>query len=314
MTTDLYQTWRDSLAGKPVQVLEDAPAAGFWKFKRAGEWRAVAIWLQGEQLVAKQAHGDMVDPHALWLGAARNPISEAEYRHVDIHGAWPGLEAAIGHNQGPVSLAEEVAQSVADLSAWLAAQPTDGEVDDVTENMAANKRTALTKLAKQVEAEHETRKRPVLEQGRAIDAEYKPLLRQIEDATKSLRTRLGRWLAAREDRQLREARAEAARKAEEARKAAEVQRQAASPSEPPAPAPESVVPASAPKVRAGGALGPRVGLKTVKRAVITDYAAALAHFADHEKVRAVVEQLCQHAARDGHPAPGCQITEERIAS
>lgn len=312
MTADIYQTWRDSLAGKPAQVFENSPSCGFWKFKDRGEWKAVAIWLQGEQIVAKQAAGDVVDAHKVWMLAARNPISEAEFRHVDANGAWPGLDPAIGHNQGPATLAEEVAQTIADLNAWLSKQPADGEVDDITENMAANKRTALTKLVKSVEAEHETRKRPILEQGRAIDAEFKPLIRQLDEATKALRTRLGRWLAAREDRQLREARAEAARKAEEARKAAEAQRQATASSEPPAP--EPVVPIVAPKVRAGGALGPRVGLKTVKRAVIDDYAAALAYFAEHETVRAAVDKLCQHAARDGHPAPGCKIVEERIAS
>jgi hypothetical protein len=205
-------------------------------------------------------------------------------------------------------------QTVTDLTAWLGKLPLDGEVDDVTENMAANKRTALTKLGKRLEAEHETRKRPVLEQGRAIDAEFKPLLRQLEEATKALRSRLGRWMAAREDRLMQEARAEAARKADEARRAAEAQRLAETPGLPPAPTPEPVAPPQALKVRAGGALGARVGLKTVKRAVIEDYAAAFAYFAEHDTVRAAVDKLCQHAARDGHPAPGCRIVEERIAS
>ena len=47
-----------------------------------------------------------------------------------------------------------------------------------------------------------------------------------------------------------------------------------------------------------------------KIAIIEDYAKALASFAQHEAVKAIVQDLANKQARIGMATPGCKIVEE----
>jgi hypothetical protein len=62
------------------------------------------------------------------------------------------------------------------------------------------------------------------------------------------------------------------------------------------------------KVLSGGVGGRAVGLREQpKKAVFTDYADALLHFANHEEIVATVQKLANAMARQGIAAPGCKI-------
>src|SRR5690606_23282189 len=134
------------------------------------------------------------------------------------------------------------------------------------------RRARLLDLGKKADKERDEKKRPHLEAGRAIDAEYKPLVEAATSAANAIRDVLTQWMRAEEARQRAEA--EAKRKAEEERIAKErAEYLAANPiaehtEEPPLP----LAPVEPPKVQAGGQSGRRAGLRTQVRYEIEDYA------------------------------------------
>lgn len=309
--TDALQFWRDSLAGKKVEINADAPQHGYYKARKGkgGAFELVAIWEKDGELVA--IHGrEMVEPTKVWTWCADKPVSKDDVAHYKQHGRFPG-EIAIGHNSGDLSLAEEIADAAKQAAEWLKSNKIAAKV---TADMAANMRARLLDLAKKADKERDEKKRPHLEAGRAIDAEYKPLVEAATSAANTIRDALTQWMRAEEAKQRAEA--EAARKAEQER--LEKERAALIAANPIAEFTEEqplpLAPVEPPKVQAGGQAGRKAGLRTVTRFELTDYAAALAHVKDHKDVVAAVEKACFAMAKAGADVPGVKRIEERVAA
>lgn len=323
--TDVWAHWRAACAGQPREIHEGQPQAGFWKMRRRkdGPYFPVAIW-PGDDGALVCLVGGEAEPNVsrTWSWCAKHPIPETVYRHWETHRRWPDdvhePERGIGDNAPPETLTDRVVAEVAAAQEWAVKTQIDS---DLQANIAGNRITALRQLAKEVEAEHEQKKRPILEEGRRIDGVYKPLLKLIAEAADAIKSGLSAWMRAEDARRAEEQRKamEAYRKAEDERRLAEAARKAAifkaaadsAPLPPLLPIPEPPPPPEKKKVQVGGARGAKLGLRTITKCRITDYAQALAHFAEHEKVRAVVEQLAAAAVKAGGTVPGAEAYEEK---
>lgn len=317
--SDPYSYWRDALNGQFAPISADAPQPGRYRMreKKGGPWLPVAIFTQDGALKAAVGRS-FTDPLKVWTWCADNPVSEADYKQALDGGAWPG---DVGHNSGDLSLKEEIEDSASTALEWLAKNGIKSKVDADT---AANHRALLLELKKKAETEHKTAKAPHLEAGRKIDAAFKPLIDTADSAASTIRSELGKYLAKVEAEE--RAKADAARRAEADRIRKEQERIAAERAQkmqddpiaaltepdPPMPimpaAPEPV------KVQAGGQRGRVTGLKTVTTYVVTDYAKALAFFANSEELVELVGKLAAKASKAGVSVPGVERKEERVAS
>ena len=318
--SDQYQWWRDALAGNPVDLDVNSPQPGFYKLRdgKGGPWEPVAIWYNEQSELLCRVGAGTRDPHDIWQWCAGNPVKQADAKHAFQNGSWPGDVPdvpAVGHNAPPEAVEDQIAEVAAQAADWLKQH---GITDETSSNMAANYRQQLLDLRKKADKARVEEKRPFDEAGKAVQAKWKPVLETADTAANALRDALTQWMRAEEARLRKEAAEQARiererqeREAEQARQDAGSRGEAAPEiDEPPLP----IEPAPAPKVQAGGQRGRKTGLRTVKRAVINDYDAALAHFAQHEKVKALIEQLAQHAARDGHPVPGVEVVNDKVAA
>jgi hypothetical protein len=308
--TDAFQPYRDMLAGKDVPIHADQPYPGRYKMKRGNRFVAVLINHDSEGNLKAAVGSEILDAASVWTYCAKHPITKAAYDAFNENGRFPG-EIEIGHNSGDLSLAEEIKDAVAQTREWIGkTKITDKTIADE----AANRRARLLDLGKKADKERDEKKRPHLEAGRAIDAEYKPLVEAATSAANAIRDVLTQWMRAEEAKQRAEA--EAARKAEEERLAKErAAHLAANPiaeftDEPPLP----LAPVEPPKIQAGGQAGRKAGLRTVTRYELTDYEAALAHVKNHKDVIAAVEKAAFAQAKAGAEVPGVKTISERVAA
>jgi hypothetical protein len=318
--SDQFQFWRDALDGKSPAIHEDAPQPGYYKLRRGKDapWVPVAIWYRDGELVCRVGP-DMRYPLEVWVSCADNPVAKDDAKHAFQHGTWPGDVPVAGHNSQALTLAEEIADAAEQALAWLKGL---GHIASKTDSdKAANWRAKLLDLSKKADKERDEKKRPHLEAGRAIDAEYKPLVTTATDAANELRDALTAWMKA-EEAKLR-AEQEAKRKAaeEEASKQREAagaaRREAEAKNLPPPPEPEDVpLPMfdEPVKVQAGGQRGRKAGLRTITVYEVTDYVAALEHCKNHPDVIAAVEKVAKAQAKAGATVPGVVTREEKVAA
>lgn len=344
--SDDYQFWREALAGRDVDIIEDRPQPGYYKTRKgkSSPWLPVAIWRKDGELVARVAD-KMEKPHDIWVWCAKHPVNKDDARHAFANGnTWPGdvpqtptaRVGGIGDNSMAIPLPEEIDDAVASATEWLSKTKIDS---DQLADQCANWRSRLLQLSKDADAKRVTEKAPHDKAAKAVQEKWKPFIDKAEATAVALRNALTPYLAAKE-RRLRE---ESDRKAREenARRIAEYERQqreqrdqedarkaqaAAAPatSDAPTNAPaEPVVEAPqlpifvAPepvKVAAGGQRGRKAGLRTITVYETTDYAALLAHVKDHPDVVAVVEKVGKAQAKTGAVVPGITSKQEHVAA
>lgn len=322
--SDIWQWWRDALAGKNPEIHADQPQCGFYKKRdgKGGKWLPVMIRYDADDVLRCRVGGDSsVDPHDAWTWCAGNPISKEDAKVAFETGSFPGEIAVIGDNSGDLSLAEQIGDFVTRALDWFR---KNGIKDKKSSDIAANYRAELLRLSKEADTAREKEKRPLLEASRAVDAKFKPLIEQASNAANEIRDGLTKWMRAEEARLQTEQQAkyDAERKAAEiARKAAEEQRAKQMADDPisvltsdPEPLPE-LPPAPEPvKVQAGGQRGRKTGFREVTKYVVTDYAAALGAVKDHPDVRAAVEKVCAAQAKAGAAVPGVETIIEKVAA
>jgi len=235
------------------------------------------------------------------------------------------MPADLGHNNPP--------EPIEALKEKLALYKEGAEAfGPVTEANAQEYRDHIgygVKLAKEIDGQRETEKKPHLEAGRAVDAAYKPLLETVEATQKKLKAPLQSFIVEREKeaKRIADEKAKALREAEEAaRKAAE------EPEEDPflaATAPVIDVKAAhveakiaegqllaASRVSSAAGGFAATSLKTKRSAKVTDWSALAAHYLARGEVRAVLEQLANSDIRHSKGAeitiPGVEIVTERV--
>ena len=326
---DQWSWWRSALSGKIGPMRESKPESGFY---RAKDGTPVAFWVKDdEQFCLREgqrvtAQGDML---SLWVSVAKKPISKDLYDARRKDGRWPDQpEAPAQRGNMPAdpfeALKAEFNDKLASAEAWLKAHPT--AKDQTESDYARNLQAELLKIEKQADTMHKAEKQPHLDAGRAVDDKFR-FRERVAPIAKALRNVFGAFMAAEEERQRKAAQAkfEAEKKAAEAaRREIKAQREKQMRDDPIAaltsPEPELPMAPIAPeavKVKAGGGVGRAAGLRTEYVPEITDYAAALQHFANHDDVRALVDKLVKAATRVGKSQtkiPGVTIHERRVAA
>jgi hypothetical protein len=209
------------------------------------------------------------------------------------------------------------------------------DADAVTEITEANAQFVRDhvgyggKLAKEIDATRDDKKRPHLEAGRQIDGAYKPLIEECDKIIKGLKQKLAAFLDARE-REAKRIADEAKRKLEEAERLAA--KAVEEPEEDPflaATAPTVDVKAAhvEAKIAEGQALAASrvssaaggfaaTSLRTKRSAKVTDWSALAAHYINSGELRATLQKLAdadiRHAKGAAIVLPGVEIVEERV--
>lgn len=322
--TDIWQFWRDALAGKDQEIDANSPQCGFYKKRdgKGGKWLPVMIRFDDAGTLRCRVGNDSgADVYDVWTWCAGNPVSKEDAKAAFDTGSFPGEVAGIGDNSADLSLAEQITDFASRALAWLRKT---GIKDKQTSDIAANYRAELLRMAKVADADREKEKRPLLEASRAVDSKYKPLVEEATSAANELRDGLTKWMREEEARLEAERRAKweaekaAAAKAWEEAEAQRVKQMAEDPiaalTSPEPELPDIPSPPEPVKVQAGGQRGRKTGFREITKYVVTDYAAALAHAKDHPDVRAAVEKVCAAQAKAGAAVPGVETRIEKVAA
>ncbi len=319
---DEFQFWRDALAGKPVAIHDSTPQPGYYKLRKGRDlpFVPVAIWKKDGEFICRVG-AETKNAHDVWSYCADKPITKVVAQEAFKTGAFPGDAPPVGHNSGDLSLTEQIREYAAQALTWLKKTSI---TNTETKDMAANYRARLLELRKTADAERETEKRPHLEASRAVDAKFKPVIEEADQAANTIRDALTAYMRQEEAKLEAERRAkyEAERAAvEAARKEADAARVKLMQDDPIAalttPEPELPMMPVAPepvKVQAGGQRGRKTGLRTTVRYQVSDHVKALAFFADSDDVRELIQKLADRASKAGVAVPGVERIEEKVAA
>lgn len=318
-----YDWWSLALTGEKVEINADCPQSGFFKMKRAkdGPWLPVMIRMHDGVLRCRVGNDSNADPHEVWTYCAGNPVTKDAAAYAFKHGHWEGDDPAIGDNSKDVSLLEQLNEYVSATLAWLKGRKID---DKKTADQAANRRTEVLRLKKLVEKEWETKAAPHDTVLKALKVEYDAPVKQAEAANVMLRNAATEFARVEEKRLQDEANAkyEAERKAAAAAAQALIEQRAKQIANDPVAAltsPEPELPMAPPppepvKVKLGGQVGKVAGLKSYWEAEVTDQSAALAHYANHPDVVALILKLAKadsKASKGTAKIPGVRCFEDR---
>jgi hypothetical protein len=286
MKSDSLSFWRDAQSGSFSPIHENDPRPGWYRMRdaRSGTFVPIAIMTDSAGAVQALKSGQPVDPFAVWTWCCRNPIPYETYVAVTLHGQpWPEEVPAIGHNSLSFDVLAEIADDVALLrqaaESWLeglSAIATQADAD-----RAANFADRFAALAQRAETERIADKRPTLEEGRAVDQRWKPVIAAAEEAKRQMKDALTPFLLSEAERL-------------------------------------STCPGAEPP-RAG--TGPRrIGLRTLRRLTVIDEPSLLAAYRDdariwrHADVRSAILKLAEADALAGRDVPGALLVEERVAA
>ncbi|WP_146140148.1 hypothetical protein [Alsobacter soli] len=255
---------------------------------RGGPWLPVAIWKDSDGQLKALRDGAPVDAQEVWTWCCQHPVSYETYVAVAEQGQpWPDeVPAGIGHNSGAADPVAGLDQSVTELreaaTAFLeSATPITSKAQA---DKAANFAERFAALEKEAEEARTREKRPILEEGRAIDARWRPVIERAAESKKELKKALEPYLLAERERLAAEA-----------------------------------GPGPLPPVRAGSA-GRRVGLRTVRRLVVRDREALVcayrrdARLWAHPQVESALRDLAEADLRAGRAVKGVELTDEQVAA
>lgn len=324
--SDIYQPYRDLLAGKDVPIHADQPYPGRYKMKRGGTFVPVAIGPDpSDGTLTALVDGVGIDPATIWTYCAKHPVTQDAYKFHKANGHWPDEPAPTARSNMPSDPFEALKAEVADKQAQADELLTKHATikDQIVCDLFRNLQAQLLALNKRADGMHADEKRPILDAGTACDEKFR-FRAASKVLSDRLRSRFETFLKEEERRQ--QAAAEAKHRAERERVEAERKRleedraklmrddpiAAITSDEPELPelplAPEQV------KVQAGGGFGRKAGLRSVWIPTLTDYKAALAHFAENAKVKELIQKLAEQAVKAGaRELPGFDVKEDRRA-
>ena len=229
-----YTYWRNALMGQFGPIHENDPQCGYYgmRRRRGGEWIPVAIFREDDGEVLALCKGEMKDAFEVWTWCCRYPVDYEVYRAVAEEGKpWPedsfigGLAdpaamgpypttvnpspaplPTIGHNSSGVTEAEGLLEEIDALnylsSNWLDEIGTVSSQSDA--DRAANYAERFGMLETKAEALRTTAKRPILEEGRRIDAEWKPVIAKASDNKAKMKKALEPYLLSERERIFKE--------------------------------------------------------------------------------------------------------------
>ena len=292
----------------------DIAKCGYWRTKDG----AIAIWPimdQQDGNVVKFAMGRKHNAYASWKTTEHQalpevigfafaiPVTYDDFVHFCTEGVWLGQIPGLGHNTGRLSdyqeWKENVEGQIDDALRWLN-KINRSTLSQTDADIAANYRDSLTRLSKKGELLLKEEKSPLEERLKETKKKWGDALAKADEVARTLREVVGVFLKAEESK-------EKQRIAMERRELEDQDIVMAALSEPEISRPK--------KVGAGGQLGRKTGLRTVRFAVITDYEQALMFFKGAPSIRSEVDRLCQAEARapSRRAIPGVEYKEERKA-
>jgi hypothetical protein len=222
-TTHTY--WQNALSGNFGAVHENDPQCGYYRMRkgRGGPWVPVAIWLedhgsvrQGQNSINSDSgklvclvEGKERNAYDVWTWVCRYPIAYETYVAVSEDGEpWPEEVPALGHNSQSLNEAEVVGEEVEALSLsamnWLETLPTIENQSDA--DKAANYADRLSALETRAEEARVIEKRPSLEEGREIDARWKPVVSKAQDVKAKMKKAIEPYLVGERQRRIEMAR------------------------------------------------------------------------------------------------------------
>jgi hypothetical protein len=304
-----YKYWQDRLAGGPAQMNPSNPQPGFYRLPRKEYYGArrtfkpVAYYWRTEDEngnpITPEFHcriGDEeVSPEkgqSIWESVGNHPVTEEAYRKVaQDNGLWPDEHELVrmGDNLPPEDDSFEGLRDAIEPLATEALKRIEGPpiADQDEADRIANLADRLSELHKKADEARAQERRPHDEACKEIQKKWSPLLVAAESYRNLKYKLMTPWLKRKKDEAI-----------------AETARAAVTGESPPL--------ASTRRPRAG-TRGKAIGLKTLKRAEITDYGACLAFFAQNPEVKATVQDCANRAVRAGITVPGTQIIEESQA-
>jgi hypothetical protein len=217
--------WQNALSGNFGAVHENDPQCGYYRMRkgRGGPWVPVAIWLEGQGSLRQGENsinsdsGKLVclvegkerNAYDVWTWVYRYPIAYETYVAVAEDGKpWPEEVPALGHNSQSLNEAEVVAEEIEALSLsamnWLDTLPTIENQSDA--DKAANYADRFSALETRAEEARVIEKRPSLEEGREIDARWKPVVSKAQDAKAKMKKAIEPYLVGERQRRIEMAR------------------------------------------------------------------------------------------------------------
>lgn len=323
--TDIYQPYRDMLAGRDVLIQADNPYPGRYKIKRGDVFLPVAIGPDEFGTITALVDGVTTNPMEIWTHCAKRPVSQSDYKFRKENGHWPDEPKPTIRSNMPSDPLEALMAEIEDkskLADELLTKHAEIRSQD-TCNLFRNLQAQLLALNKKADGLFDAEKRPLLEAARACDEKFRFRAAVIVISTR-LRQRFEAFLKAEERRQ--QAEADAKFKAERAAVEAERQRIEAEQAKRMRDDPVAALTSDAPempelplapeqvKVTAGGGFGRKAGLKTKRRVQIVDLDAVFSHFKGREEVHVLLDKLANASLRAGVDVPGTKIVEERVAA
>jgi len=323
-----YDWWSLALTGEKVEIDADSPQSGFYKMRRFkdGPWLPVMIRMHEGVLRCRVGSDSNADAHDTWTYCAGHPVTKAAAAYAFQHGHWEGDDPTIGDNSKDVSLLEQLNEYVSATLAWLKGRKID---DKKTADQAANRRAEVLRLKKLVEKEWETKAAPHDTVIKALKLEYDSPVKQAEAANVMLRNAATEFARVEEKRLKDEADAKyaAERKAAAAAAQAVNEQRAKQIVDDPIAAltspdlsdlvdelPFSAPPPAPVKVALGGQVGKVSGLRSYWEAEVIDQTAALAHYANHPDVVALILKLAKADSKSSKGTakiPGVRCYEDR---
>ena len=330
-----YTYWHNALMGQFGPIHENDPQCGYYRMRlrRGGEWIPVAIFREDDGEVLALCKGEMKDAFEVWTWCCRYPVDYEVYRAVAEEGKpWPedilvGLDdkaaitlspivppspiaPTIGHNSSGITEAEGLLEEIEALnylsSNWLEEIGTVSSQSDA--DRAANYAERFGMLETKAEALRTTAKRPILEEGRRIDAEWKPVIAKASDNKAKMKKALEPYLLSERERILLE---QNEREAASLADGGEGTDPASSLS------PSSISSTLPPRA---GTHGRRIGLRTKKVVRVVDDEAFIAGFKSNDRfwrdetVRSSMLKLAEFELAAGHLVPGAVLIEQVSAA
>lgn len=348
MGNEIWQVWRDLLAGKVVPLHEGDAHCGFYRLKhKDGPPVGLAIYPPGDDDLAMFAviHGEegkgsereVGDPdrlYSLFSRACRSPVSKATFDRYVADGFWPDMDRTAatialtgqngnGHNSG----IDEVQQKVENLDELVAALNRYSEIaDEETLTKVTGLRTSIAAIGTWLDKRRKAEGDPHFTLYKAVNAKFNPLIDRAETADKAAKalqdhyaTKLLQQQRAEEERKRREAaEAEAKRKAEEEAAIAAAKEAATPDAIDEAIAAikaqqETAPPPTAPETilpqRINTGLGRAASIRTKRIARIEDWEKVFPRYKNTAEVTAVFLKLVQADVDRGIIPPGVEVDE-----
>lgn len=313
--TDPWAWWQSALAGNRGTIQADEPETGFFrarfKNKATGDitFYALAYWREAPdntlrcrltKVVQGRVLSDMLEDNRAresWPWASKEPISHETYTAYCESGTWPDQHAAATADRRSVESArnsedapdaesfdgirdriEDLARE-ADTLIKAGAAKTKAESD-----RAADLSDRLLKLEKLADDKRAAEKRPHMDAAADVQRKWTVLVTRANAGKADLKKVVVTPFLKK------------------------LEQVAASATE------AAVVPPGFTPVKRTAGTTTSVGLRTVTTAVVEDWAKAVDYFAGNTKVRELIQQLANAAAKQGTCPAGCRIHTEKTAS